>query len=132
MMKPQVHVAKVFINTVTQRSSLRTPRISRQRLSRRLLASFQDKYEHVGPKHKMIQGYSRKKVSVLKRLLKYRLPLSSSSTTRKDLKISELKTKSKDNDKGSRSNITMHEEMKPLQQHLRLRPKTQELKDNED
>ncbi|GJT47430.1 hypothetical protein Tco_0956145 [Tanacetum coccineum] len=42
----------------------------------------------------------------------------------KDLKISELKTKSKDNDKGSRSKITKHEGTS-LQQ--RQRPRSQEL-----
>ncbi|GJU46816.1 hypothetical protein Tco_1204082 [Tanacetum coccineum] len=93
-------------------------------MSRRLLDSFQDKYEHVGPKHKMIQGCSRKKVSVLKRRLKHRQPLSRSSTIRKDLKISELETKSKDNHKGSISKITMHEGMKPLLQSSRLRLKS--------
>ncbi|GKB06008.1 hypothetical protein Tco_0834241 [Tanacetum coccineum] len=44
----------------------------------------------------------------------------------KDLKISELKTKSNENDKGSRSKITQHEETS-LQQ--RQRPIPQELND---
>ncbi|GJS00200.1 hypothetical protein Tco_0316708 [Tanacetum coccineum] len=44
----------------------------------------------------------------------------------KDLKISELKTKSNDNDKGSRSKITQHEGTS-LQQ--RQRPRPQELND---
>ncbi|GJU84391.1 hypothetical protein Tco_1291937 [Tanacetum coccineum] len=44
MMKAQVHVAKVFRNTDTQRSFLRTPRLSRQRLSRRL--SYTYKHAH--------------------------------------------------------------------------------------
>ncbi|GJW46297.1 retrovirus-related pol polyprotein from transposon TNT 1-94 [Tanacetum coccineum] len=56
----------------------------------RLLASFQDdaKYEHVGQDIRSKGGKDLKE---------------------KDLKISELKTKSKDNDKGSRSKITQHE-----------------------
>ncbi|GKC01062.1 hypothetical protein Tco_0987198, partial [Tanacetum coccineum] len=126
MMKAQVHVAKVFRNTDTQRSFLRTTRLSRQRLSRRLLDSFQDKYKHVGPKHKMIQGCSIKKLPFFKRRLKCRPLLSSLSTARKELKISELKTNSKDNDKGLRSKITMHEGMKPLQKSSRPRPKTKD------
>ncbi|GKB65725.1 hypothetical protein Tco_0921911 [Tanacetum coccineum] len=57
----------------------------------RLLASFQDdaKYEHIGTKTQ-----DRKMAMTIK------------TDKEKDLKISELKTKSKDNDKGSRSNIT--------------------------
>ncbi|GKC17584.1 hypothetical protein Tco_1014366, partial [Tanacetum coccineum] len=65
-------------------------RLSRQILSGRLLARFQDdtKYEHVGQDTRSQGGKNLKK---------------------KDLKISKLKTKSKDNDKGSRSKITQHE-----------------------
>ncbi|GJR47989.1 hypothetical protein Tco_1316092 [Tanacetum coccineum] len=55
--------------------------------------SFQDdaKYEHVGQDTRSQDGKDDK------------------DKHGKDLKISELKTKSKDNDKGSRSKITMHE-----------------------
>ncbi|GJX30259.1 hypothetical protein Tco_0238338 [Tanacetum coccineum] len=59
----------------------------------RLLASFQDdaKYEHVGQDTRSQDGkYDKDKQG-------------------KDLKISKLKTKSMDNDKGSRSKITKHE-----------------------
>ncbi|GJR93563.1 putative reverse transcriptase domain-containing protein [Tanacetum coccineum] len=57
---------------------------------RRLLASYQDdpKYEHVSQDTRLKDGKDLKE---------------------KDLKILELKTKSKDNDKGSRSKITRHE-----------------------
>ncbi|GKB92021.1 hypothetical protein Tco_0964293, partial [Tanacetum coccineum] len=91
---------KTFLNIQT------TIRISRE------IISFQDdaKYKHVGPRHKVIQGCSRKNVLVfIKRRLKCRLLISSTSTTRKDLQISKLNTKSKYNDKGSRSKITKHE-----------------------
>nr|GEU82784.1 hypothetical protein [Tanacetum cinerariifolium] len=73
----------------------------------RLLASFQDdaKYKHVGQDTKSQGGKDIKE---------------------KDLKISESKTKSKDNDKGSRSNITQHEGTS-LQR--RQRPRPQELND---
>ncbi|GJT79060.1 hypothetical protein Tco_1045785 [Tanacetum coccineum] len=86
--------------------------------------SFQDdaKYEHVGPHHKAIQGCSRRKVPIsIKRRLKYRLLLSSSSATRRYLKISELKTKSKDNEKGSRSKITIHEGTKPITTKFKIK-----------
>ncbi|GJS31505.1 hypothetical protein Tco_0492125 [Tanacetum coccineum] len=55
--------------------------------------SFQDdeKYEHVGQDTRSQDGKDDK------------------DKQGKDLKISELKTKSKDNDKGSRSKITQHE-----------------------
>ncbi|GJX24917.1 hypothetical protein Tco_0231213 [Tanacetum coccineum] len=68
-------------------------RISRQRCQGRLLASFQNdaKYEHVGQDTRPQDGKDDK----------YKQG--------KDLKISELKTNSKDNDKGSRSKITKHE-----------------------
>ncbi|GKE32176.1 hypothetical protein Tco_1451498, partial [Tanacetum coccineum] len=68
-------------------------RISRQRCQGRLLASFQDdaKYEHVGQDTKSQDDKDDK------------------DKQGKDLKISKLKTKSKDNDKGSRLNITKHE-----------------------
>ncbi|GJV31299.1 hypothetical protein Tco_1391699 [Tanacetum coccineum] len=60
---------------------------------RRLLASFQDdaKYEHVGQDTRSQDGKDGQEIQG------------------KDLKISEQKTKSKDNDKGSRSKITQHE-----------------------
>ncbi|GKG40090.1 hypothetical protein Tco_0466867, partial [Tanacetum coccineum] len=59
----------------------------------RLLASFQDdaQYEHVGQDTRSQDDRDDKEKQG------------------KDLKISELKTKSKDNDKGSRSKITQHE-----------------------
>ncbi|GKD53958.1 hypothetical protein Tco_1287345 [Tanacetum coccineum] len=59
----------------------------------RLLASFQDdaKYDHVGQDTRSQDGKDDK------------------DKQGKDLKISELKTKSKDNDKGLRSKITQHE-----------------------
>ncbi|GKA20297.1 hypothetical protein Tco_0700286 [Tanacetum coccineum] len=59
----------------------------------RLLASFQDdaKYEHVGQDTRSQDGKDAK------------------DKQGKDLKILELKTKSKNNDKGSRSKITQHE-----------------------
>ncbi|GKA54721.1 hypothetical protein Tco_0753670, partial [Tanacetum coccineum] len=59
----------------------------------RLLASFQDdaKYEHVGQDTRSQGGKDDQ------------------DKQGKDLKISELKTKSKDNNKGSRSKITKHE-----------------------
>ncbi|GKC18236.1 hypothetical protein Tco_1015018, partial [Tanacetum coccineum] len=59
----------------------------------RLLSSFQDdaKYEHVGQDTRSQDGKDVK------------------DTRGKDLEISELMTKSKDNDKGSRSKITKHE-----------------------
>ncbi|GJR04666.1 hypothetical protein Tco_0527650 [Tanacetum coccineum] len=58
-----------------------------------LLASFQDdaKYEHVGQDTRSQDSKDDQ------------------DKQGKDLKISELKTKSKDNDKGSRSKITKHE-----------------------
>ncbi|GJT46451.1 hypothetical protein Tco_0955166 [Tanacetum coccineum] len=73
----------------------------------RLLASFQDdaKYEHVGQDTRSQGGKDLKE---------------------KDLKISNQKTKSKDNDKGSRSKIAKHEGTS-LQR--RQRPRSQELND---
>ncbi|GJR86224.1 hypothetical protein Tco_0210235 [Tanacetum coccineum] len=58
----------------------------------RLLASFQDdaKYEHVGQDTRSQDGKDDK------------------DKQGKDLKISELKTKSKDNNESSRSKITKH------------------------
>ncbi|GKC84690.1 hypothetical protein Tco_1140407 [Tanacetum coccineum] len=66
---------------------------SETKLWGRLLASFQDdaKYEHVGQDTRSQDGKDDK----------YKQG--------KDLKILELKTKSKDNDKSSRSKITQHE-----------------------
>ncbi|GKB76084.1 hypothetical protein Tco_0942979, partial [Tanacetum coccineum] len=66
---------------------------SETKLRGRLLASFQDdaKYEHVGQDTRSQDGKDDK------------------DKQGKDVKISELKTKSKDNDKGSRSKITQHE-----------------------
>ncbi|GJU74440.1 hypothetical protein Tco_1265845 [Tanacetum coccineum] len=59
----------------------------------RLLASFQDdaKYEHVGQDTRSQDGKDDQDIQG------------------NDLKILEQKTKSKDNDKGSRSKITQHE-----------------------
>ncbi|GKD45384.1 hypothetical protein Tco_1270029, partial [Tanacetum coccineum] len=59
----------------------------------RLLVSFQDdaKYEHVGQDTRSQGGKDDQ------------------DKQGKDLKISDIKTKSKDNDKGSRSKITKHE-----------------------
>ncbi|GJR83671.1 hypothetical protein Tco_0154456 [Tanacetum coccineum] len=67
------------------------------------IVSFQDeaKYEHVGPNHKFIHNMGR-------------------------LKISELKTKSKDNDKGSRTKITKHEATKSTT--TKFMTKTQDLR----
>ncbi|GKA04579.1 hypothetical protein Tco_0683699 [Tanacetum coccineum] len=77
----------------------------------RLLASFQDdaKYEHVGQDTRSQGGKDDQ------------------DKQGKDLKISNIKTKSKDNDKGSRSKITKHEGTS-LQRIQRPRP--QDLNDN--
>ncbi|GKF82909.1 hypothetical protein Tco_0244565, partial [Tanacetum coccineum] len=66
---------------------------SETKLWGRFLASFQDdtKYEHVGQDTRSQCGKDDQ------------------DKQGKDLRISELKTKSKDNDKGSRSKITQHE-----------------------
>ncbi|GJS04135.1 hypothetical protein Tco_0320643 [Tanacetum coccineum] len=66
---------------------------SETKLQGRLLESFQEdaKYEHVGQDTRSQGGKDDQ------------------DKQGKDLKISELKTKSKDNDKGSRSKITQHE-----------------------
>ncbi|GJS88668.1 hypothetical protein Tco_0771304 [Tanacetum coccineum] len=71
----------------------------------RLLASFQDdaKYEHVGQDTRSQGGKDDQ------------------DKHGKDLKISDIKTKSKDNDKGSRSKITKHEGTS-LQRIQRPRP----------
>ncbi|GJS13212.1 hypothetical protein Tco_0407684 [Tanacetum coccineum] len=71
----------------------------------RLLASFQDdaKYEHVGQDTRSQGGKDNQ------------------DKQGKDLKISNIKTKSKDNDKGSRSKITKHEGTS-LQRIQRPRP----------
>ncbi|GKF15491.1 hypothetical protein Tco_0056953 [Tanacetum coccineum] len=86
-MEPEV------LTTVLQPHSSRISRISRQRCQGRLLASFQDdaKYEHVGQDTISQDGKDDK------------------DKQGKDLKILELKTKSKDNDKSSRSKIAKHE-----------------------
>ncbi|GKC25064.1 hypothetical protein Tco_1027214 [Tanacetum coccineum] len=75
--------------TVLQPHSIRISRLSRQILSGRLLARFQDdtKYEHVGQDTRSQGGNDDK------------------DKQRKDLKILELKTKSKNNNKGSRLKI---------------------------
>ncbi|GKD53258.1 reverse transcriptase domain-containing protein, partial [Tanacetum coccineum] len=75
-----------------------------------MLASFQDdtKYEHVGQVTRSQGGKDNQ------------------DKQGKDLKISDIKTKSKDNDKGSRSKITKHEGTSL--QH-RQRPRSQELND---
>ncbi|GJU01784.1 hypothetical protein Tco_1112122 [Tanacetum coccineum] len=77
---------------------------------RRLLTSFQDdaKYEHVGQDIRSQGGKDDQ------------------DKQGKDLEISKSKTKSKDNEKGSRSNITRHEGTS-LQQ--RQRPRSQEHND---
>ncbi|GJS00046.1 hypothetical protein Tco_0316554 [Tanacetum coccineum] len=74
----------------SQRDSLDLPDHRYQVYQGRLLASFQDhaKYEHVGQHTRSQEGKDDK------------------DKQGKDLKISEQKTKSKDNDKGSRSKIT--------------------------
>ncbi|GKE45300.1 hypothetical protein Tco_1472584, partial [Tanacetum coccineum] len=71
----------------------------------RLLESFQDdaKYEHVGQDTRSQGGKDDQ------------------DKQGKDLKISDIKTKSKDNDKGSRSKITKHEGTS-LQRIQRPRP----------
>ncbi|GKG27524.1 hypothetical protein Tco_0405851, partial [Tanacetum coccineum] len=71
-------------------SSLKISRLSDNDCQRRLLASFQDdaKYEHVGQDPRSQAGKDLKE---------------------KDLKISKLKNKSKENEKGLRSKITQHE-----------------------
>ncbi|GJU24454.1 retrovirus-related pol polyprotein from transposon TNT 1-94 [Tanacetum coccineum] len=83
---------------------------SKIKLRGRLLASFQDdaKYEHVGQDTRS-QGDK-----------------DDQDKQGKDLKISDIKTKSKDNDKGSRSKITKHEgtSLQRIQ-----RPRSQELND---
>ncbi|GKD08703.1 hypothetical protein Tco_1188388, partial [Tanacetum coccineum] len=75
------------------------------KLRGRLLASFQDdaKYEHVGQDTRSQGGKDDQ------------------DKQGKDLKISDIKTKSKDNDKGSRSKITKHEGTS-LQRIQRPRP----------
>ncbi|GJZ29281.1 hypothetical protein Tco_0573928 [Tanacetum coccineum] len=80
------------------------------KLRGRLLASFQDdaKYEHVGQDTRSQGGKDDQ------------------DKQGKDLKISDIKTKSKDNDKGSRSKITKHEGTS-LQR--RQRQRSQELND---
>ncbi|GKC75677.1 hypothetical protein Tco_1126451, partial [Tanacetum coccineum] len=86
--KAQVHTkTKTSINSDIKDNS------SEIKLRGRLLESFQEdaKYEHVG-QDKRSQGGK-----------------DDQDKQGKDLKISELKTKSKDNDKGSRSKITKHE-----------------------
>ncbi|GJV52521.1 hypothetical protein Tco_1448262 [Tanacetum coccineum] len=79
----------------------------------RLLASFQDdaKYEHVGQDSRIAKGAKN----------------DQSTTQEKNLISRIIKTKSKDNDKGSRSKITKHEGTS-LQR--RQRQRSQELNDN--
>ncbi|GJS63046.1 ribonuclease H-like domain-containing protein [Tanacetum coccineum] len=55
-----------------------------------------------------------------------------SKTAKERLKISKLKTKSTDNDKGSRSKITMHEGTKPLQQNEAAKDQNSMQTDNSD
>ncbi|GJV17980.1 hypothetical protein Tco_1363303 [Tanacetum coccineum] len=73
----------------------------------RLLASFQDdaKYEHVGQDTRSRDGKDDK------------------DKQGKDLKISDVKTKSKDNDKGLRSNIAKHEGTSLQQRQRRKIPR---------
>ncbi|GJZ91314.1 hypothetical protein Tco_0663241 [Tanacetum coccineum] len=86
--KAQELKTKTFANSDIQDLPLRY-----QVYQRRLLESFQEdaKYEHVGQDTRSQDGKNDK------------------DKKGKDLKISELKTKSKDNDKGSISKITKHE-----------------------
>ncbi|GJV00957.1 retrovirus-related pol polyprotein from transposon TNT 1-94 [Tanacetum coccineum] len=98
MMKAQVHVTKVFLNSGNQGLSKDKDwqgRLSAFKLTKGMTMSVQ---RHKIARRQIIQRQ-----------------------TRKDLKISELKIKSKDNDKGSRSKITKHEETKPIQQSSRLK-----------
>ncbi|GJT55445.1 hypothetical protein Tco_0990499 [Tanacetum coccineum] len=85
--KAQVLKTKTSTNSDIKDPSLET------KLQGRLLASFQEdaKYEHVGQDTRSQDGKDDQ------------------DKQGKDLKISELKTKLKDNDKGSRSKITQHE-----------------------
>ncbi|GJR40038.1 retrovirus-related pol polyprotein from transposon TNT 1-94 [Tanacetum coccineum] len=85
--KAQELKTKTFVN-----SDIKDPS-SETKLRERLLESFQEdaKYEHVGQDTRSQYGKDDKDIQG------------------KYLKISELKTKSKDNDKGSRSKITQHE-----------------------
>ncbi|GJZ20235.1 hypothetical protein Tco_0556825 [Tanacetum coccineum] len=87
--KAQELKTKTFANSDIQDLPLRY-----QVYQGRLLASFQDdeKYEHVGQDTRSQGGKDDQ------------------DKQGKDLKISELKTKSKDIDKGKRSKITQHEE----------------------
>ncbi|GJU84422.1 hypothetical protein Tco_1291968 [Tanacetum coccineum] len=77
----------VMSTTEAEYVALSISRLSRQRLSSKIVSKFQDdaKYEHVGQDKR---------------------PKDSKDHEEKDLKISELNTKSKDNDNGSRSKIT--------------------------
>ncbi|GJR57364.1 hypothetical protein Tco_1499526 [Tanacetum coccineum] len=104
--KSQVHTkTKISANSDKQDLPLRY-----QVYQGRLLASFQkdEKYEHVGQDTRSQGGKDDQ------------------DKQGKDLMISDVKTKSKDNDKGSRSKITKHEGTS-LQQ--RQRPRSQELND---
>nr|GEZ01015.1 hypothetical protein [Tanacetum cinerariifolium] len=85
--KVQVLKTKTFANSDIKDTLLET------KLQWRLLESFKEdaKYEHVGQDTRSQGGKDDKE------------------KTRKNLKISKLKTTSKDNDKGSRSKITQHE-----------------------
>ncbi|GJS91711.1 hypothetical protein Tco_0774347 [Tanacetum coccineum] len=87
--KAQELKTKTFANSDIQDLPLRY-----QVYQGRLFASFQDDatYEHVGQDTRSQGGKDDQ------------------DKQGKDLKISELKTKSKDNDKGKRSKITQHEE----------------------
>ncbi|GJR75682.1 hypothetical protein Tco_0088047 [Tanacetum coccineum] len=83
---------------------------SETKLRGRLLEKFQEdaKYEHVGQDTRSQGGKDDQDIHG------------------KDLKILKSKMKAKDNDKGSRSKITQHEETSLQQRH---RPRSQELND---
>ncbi|GJY02925.1 hypothetical protein Tco_0361077 [Tanacetum coccineum] len=103
--KAQVLKTKTFANSYIQDLPLRY-----QVYQGRLLASFQDdaKYEHVGQDTRSQGGKDDQ------------------DKQGKDLKILEQKTKSNDNDKGSRSKITQYEGTSLQRRH---RPRSQELND---
>ncbi|GJZ46131.1 hypothetical protein Tco_0593727 [Tanacetum coccineum] len=92
----RIKKAQVVKTKTSANSDIKDPS-SETKLHRRFLESFQDdaKYEHVGQDTRSQGGKDDQ------------------DKQGKDLKISELKTKSKDNDKGSRSKITQHEGIIP-------------------
>ncbi|GKC11662.1 hypothetical protein Tco_1008444 [Tanacetum coccineum] len=63
-------------------------------------------------KKKIVKGdcyQAFKMMSMLVKIQDRKMAMTIKTNKEKDLKISDLKTKSKDNDKGSRSKITQHE-----------------------